>query len=151
MLIIDVKFNQDLNGDYDIGLTADGDIQTVDGFDTAILMSIYCERRALASQVPASASRRGWIGNENNDEEGFEIGSLVWLYEQARLTSDTANGIKSEADAGLEWMLQDNLLNAIFSNVIFSRDNVSLQVDFIVATGPAETRIFELWKNTGVV
>jgi len=148
--IIDVRISQEQNGSFDLSVGANGDLETVAGFDTAILMSVFCERRASADQVPTPRLRRGWIGNEDGDDPDFEIGSLIWLYEQARLNSDTANGVESHANTALAWFLEDNLLTQIETEASFSGAGVSLLVIFRTETGPVETRNFELWKNTGI-
>ncbi len=50
-------------GFYDIDIDSSGDIDKTDGFDTAILMSFFCERRADESEVTVAELRRGWVGN----------------------------------------------------------------------------------------
>ena len=149
--IIDISFSQDTSGLYDLEISENGDFQTVAGFDTALLMSIYCERRASASQVPDVSRRRGWIGNEDGEIEGFEIGSLVWLYYQARAISATANGIDSAAREGLQWLLDDGYANRIDVKSDVYADSVLLDVTISIVNKPVETRNFELWQNTGVV
>ena len=44
----DAVLAADSTGLYDFSLDASGDILTEDFFDTAILMSLFCERRAIA-------------------------------------------------------------------------------------------------------
>ena len=81
---IDAKLVEIGGGLYDIQLGDDGDILTEDAFDTAIIVSIFSDRRADESEALIPEMRRGWIGNESTP--GIEIGSKLWLYEQARLT-----------------------------------------------------------------
>ena len=49
--IIDLAFIQDSDGIFDLAIADNGDFETVDGFDTAISMSILCERRASAPRA----------------------------------------------------------------------------------------------------
>ena len=150
MTFVDLEFTQDQNGDYDLSIGEDGDFASVDGYDTALMMSLLCERRAIASQVFEPSLRRGWLGNENSREDGFEQGSLVWLYEQARLNSDTTNGIEVYAAQGFQWLLDDNLVQSIELGASILRDGaIELDVNYYVANAPVETRNYRLWQNTG--
>ena len=58
---------------FDIALAEDGDLLTVNSFDTALKMSLFCERRASAAEEGVPELRRGWIGNEANDVSNFEM------------------------------------------------------------------------------
>ena len=134
-------------GIYDFSLTDDGDILTADFFDTAILMSLFCERRAASSEVPDSQRRRGWIGNESTP--GFEMGSKIWLYEQARIDRNTLNGINSAADAAFRWMIDDEIALSVSSSSTFTNDTINLEVIIERPNSKVERRYFTLWDNTG--
>ena len=148
--IVDIAFIQDQNGIFDWDIADNGDFVTTSGFDSALSMSLLCERRASEAQVPTPRYRRGWIGNADSDFVDFEIGSLIWLYDQKRMTSDTANGIKSEANAGVAWFLEDELVTTITSTVSFKNSTTTLTITFSIPNGPVETRNFELWRETGI-
>ena len=144
----DAVLAADSTGLYDFSLDASGDILTEDFFDTSILMSLFCERRAIASEMPASHLRRGWIGNESTP--GFEIGSKVWLYEQARLTRATLNGINSVIKEALQWMIDDNIALEVAASSTLSRNNsITVEVTITRPNSKVEKRYFELWENTG--
>lgn len=134
-------------GLYDISLTDDGDILTEEFFDTAILMSIFCEKRAAPSEVPVSHRRRGWIGNESTP--GFEIGSKIWLFHQSRIDRNTLNGINSAADESLQWMIDDNIAVSVRSSAIFEDDTITLEVEIERPNSKVEKRYFDLWDNSG--
>lgn len=128
---------------FDIAIDANGDIETADQLDTAIKMSLFCERRAAASEMPAPELRRGWIGNEATP--GFEIGSKLWLYEQARLTQTNLNGIETEALAGLNWMLEDG----IALDVQAETSPTELAVTLERPNSEVSTIYYKLWQGTG--
>ena len=81
------------NNNYDLQIDSNGDILTDDFFDTSLLVSLFAEQRATPSEMPESHRRRGWIGNESTP--GFEIGSKLWLYSQARVTRTLLSDIDS--------------------------------------------------------
>jgi len=87
---VDIKLNDD-KGYWDIDFDSQGDFVLEDGFDTAILMSLMCNKRANEAEVEAPQYRRGWWGNETSDFDNFEIGSKLWLLSQARATQNTLN------------------------------------------------------------
>jgi len=133
------------NGYYDISLDTDGDIATQDSFDTALLMSLFCERRALPSEVTTPNLRRGWIGND-----GFEIGSKLWLYEQARINRDTMNGVNTSANNGFKWLVDDKLLASVSATSTVTQSALSLTVELKRFNSTVEYRYYDLWSNTGV-
>ena len=128
---------------YDIALDANGDIETADQLDTAINMSLLCERRAAASEMPAPELRRGWIGNEATPD--FEIGSKLWLYWQARATRTVLNGIETEARNGLNWMLEDGIALGIQTAITLEELTVTLERP----NSEVSTVYYKLWEGTG--
>lgn len=136
-----------LAADYDIQFGDDGDIVTADTLDTAILMSIFCERRADASEVPESHRRRGWIGNEVTP--GFEIGSKFWLYEQARVTRSILLGLQSVILDGLAWMIEDSISVGHTAETTLSAGQVSVTVNMERPSSKVDKRSYILWENTG--
>lgn len=144
----DAVLAPDVTGVYDLSLDSGGDILTEDFFDTAILMSLFCERRAIASEMPASHLRRGWIGNESTP--GFEIGSKLWLFEQSRLTRATLNGINSVIKEGLRWMIDDGFaLGVVVTSMLSQNNSIAVEVTITRPNSKVEKRYFDLWENTG--
>jgi len=120
------KLDAVLDANFDMQIGPDGDILTEDFFDTALLMSIFCERRAPASDVPESHRRRGWIGNEFTPD--FEIGSLLWLYEQSRATLTILRGIETVILNGLQWLIDDGFAINITAIAALSNGSITLVV-----------------------
>lgn len=133
-------------GLYDFQLDADGDIETADFFDTSILYSIFGERRASADEVVDPQRRRGWIGNE----EDFENGSKIWLLRQARLTRDTLNRLEDEVEKALQWLVDDGFAVSIGDiSATVSGGHVLLDVTIFRSRDKVIRRHFELWELTG--
>ena len=101
-------------GVYDLKIGFDGDIETEDFFDTAILVSILSDKRANESEVLEARHRRGWIGDESRDD-GHLIGSKLWLFDQSRLTRTVMNSIEDEVKDSLQWFVEDGHAVAIRS------------------------------------
>jgi len=128
---------------FDIAFTAEGDIETADQLDTAVKMSLFCERRATPSEMPVPELRRGWIGNEATP--GFEIGSKVWLYEQARMTQTILNGLEAAAANGLDWLVDD----AIAVKLETSITPTELLITAYRPNSEVATFYYNLWEGTG--
>lgn len=134
------------SGLYDIGLDVNGDIASADFFDTAILYSLFGERRASSSEVVEPQFRRGWIGND----EAFENGSKLWLFTQARLTRTNLNRIEDEARKALKWIVDDGLaisVDEVSTNLVGGRPR--LNVTIRRSRDRVERRSFDLWESTG--
>ncbi|MEE9222972.1 MAG: phage GP46 family protein [Nitrosomonadaceae bacterium] len=134
---------------WDISIDETGDILTADFFDTSLLVSIFAEKRASESEVPDSRLRRGWIGNESFTD-GFEIGSKIWLFEQARLNRDTFNGITSAAIDSLQWLLDDGFVLNLAVDTVLINGEVALQIDIFRPNSKVDRRFFSLWDASGV-
>ena len=144
----DAVLSKGASGIYDFQLDETGDIETEDFFDTSILMSLFCERRASANEMPVSHYRRGWIGNESTPS--FEIGSKVWLFEQSRLTRSTLNGINSVVKEALQWMIDDGIaLEISVSSELSQNNSIAIEVTISRPNSKVDKRYFELWENTG--
>ena len=140
---------QSIAGDlYDIDIDENGDIKSQDFFDSAILVSIFGERRANEAEVLQSHMRRGWIGNEGTPD--FEIGSKIWIYEQARLTRSVLNGITTSARQSLQWLIDDGYASSIGVESVLTATGVNLNVTIHRPNSKVEHRYYTLWDNTGV-
>jgi len=135
------------NGYYDMSFTLDGDIETAQSLDTAILMSILAEMRATASEMPESHRRRGWIGNEST--QGIEMGSKMWLFEQARITGSNLAELGVIINNGLRWMVQDSIAVSTSARAFYRDNKVQVEVVLVRSSSTVEKRFFELWNNTG--
>jgi phage gp46-like protein len=110
----DVKLAKNDDGIFDIPLTADGkDIATVDGIETALMVSLYTNARTSGSKVPDSFNRQGWAGNLLTLKDGFELGSELWTLKQARLVQNTLNAGQDLVRRSLQWMIDDGVADVI--------------------------------------
>lgn len=135
-------------GFFDIAIK-DGDIQSVDNFDTALNSSVLLDSRASA-RVAAPEKRNGWLGNLVSIVEGRQVGSHLWLLSQARLTQSSVNEAVDYVRKSLEWLVQDKVCsNLAVSGEVVARLGIRIRVDITALSGKLETRFFNLWENTG--
>lgn len=145
--MIDVELSQSTKG-YDI-LIQNGDIAAVNNFKTAIEVSLFTDARADATQIFLPEARRGWIGNIATPIENQDLGSLIWLVSQARLTQSTLNKVVIFARQALQWLVtQGQAVSVNVSGQIVPTFGIRLNIVIESATGITENHYVELWENT---
>ena len=98
-MAIDLKIN-DEKGYWDLNIE-NGDLAKTDSLDTAIYMSVFCEKRA--EKINNQMNKRGHFTNQFSPVSGYQVGSLLWLYtEQARNTDANLSLIQSSIKDGLK-------------------------------------------------
>lgn len=120
----DVKLEW-LSGEND-AVIVDDDIGTDRGLRTAVLVSLFTDRRAEPDDVlPADdGNRRGWWADGFAAVDGDLLGSRLWLLER----STRAEGIEQRAEEmireALAWMLEDKVTDRIDVTVTTSTDGI---------------------------
>lgn len=144
----DIEFKQTSEGYYDLSLDESGDFSKTNSFDTSILLSIFCERRATVTEVPISFRRRGWIGNIDRP---VEYGSKVWLLEQSRLTNSTVNIARDYLRQALQWLIDFGYLKEILveTDRDLTRNALLANITLVRFDDKVEHKNFVLWENTG--
>ena len=151
MDFVDIRLANDGKSFIDISFE-NGDIKTIQGFETALMMSIYGEKRAASSEIPSPQFRRGWWGNEALDFDDYEIGSKLWLLSQARETQNTLNNAKTYVLDSLQWMIDDGFLDSVEVKAQYGTDGsdrfMLISVDLIRFQNSVLSRGFKIWQNT---
>lgn len=102
------------------GATADlvlgeADLQADDGLETAVLISLFTDRRARDDDaLPyADADRRGWWGDSFADRAGDQIGSRLWLLRREKQLSAVVTRAREYAEEALQWLLDDGIAQRV--------------------------------------
>lgn len=139
-----LKVVQGSDGVWDIPIEG-ADLASEESFDSILAYALLGERRASASEVSIPQNRRGWIGNEGS---GFENGSKLWIFKQAKLTRSVLNDIETTSLDALSFLVPDKAIN-VTTRAFVRNSFVMLEVVIFVTESQVETRFFQLWKNTG--
>ena len=67
-----------------------GDLLTDEAMETAVLMSLFTNRRASLDEVDDPDDRQGWWGDQVAEIKDDQIGSKLWLLRRAKSTSQNA-------------------------------------------------------------
>jgi phage gp46-like protein len=98
-----------VEGDWTI---VPGDLQGGDDLATAVLISLFTDRRAEASDVipDGSNDRRGWWGDLGS---AYPIGSRLWLLSRAKQLPQTLTNAQTYVAEALQWLLDDGVVASI--------------------------------------
>jgi phage gp46-like protein len=108
--MIDLALLSSDKGDFDL-VIEDNDLLGDEGLTTAITVSLFSDRLALADDrlpefMPGQTSdRRGWWGDlVRLDGRESPIGSRLWLLSREKELQETVNRAQEYAAESLEWL-----------------------------------------------
>jgi phage gp46-like protein len=142
----DILLNKD-SGYLDIGFT-NGDLTLTSGFETALVMSLFCEKRATVAEVPRLELRRGWWGNTVSDYSNYEIGSKLWLLDQSRNDPTALNLAKTYSADGLSWLLTDKYCTKIEVESNYVINNLEITITLYRSNNVTINSSYKIWDNT---
>lgn len=131
---------------YDISFT-DGDFTLTEGLITALMMSIFCEQRDEAIEVPQN--RGGWAGNQLQSITGFQQGSLIWTLYQSPTLPDIATQAQQYIEDGLAWLIENQIARDLQVEVNLIA-NYKLQAKITITQNDNTQFVdfYDLWINT---
>lgn len=148
----------------DIGLTWDvmeatGDVAVAandlvrdDGLQTAVLLSLFTDRRAeQGDQLPdGETDRRGWWADAVPVVDGDRHGSRLWLLARAKQTSATLERAERYAREALAWLLEDQVAERVDVLAEFARSGMlALTVTiYRPRADPVRYRFDQAWGDT---
>ena len=110
---IRITFTDELfEGDF-IFNSSTQDFEYDEGLETAVMISLFTDRRANNDDElpdPSSTDKRGWWGDLANPYvEGDQIGSRLWLLERSKTLATVPQLAKQYAREALQWMVDDGV------------------------------------------
>lgn len=120
-----------------------GDLAVDRGLRTPVLVSLFSDARIddPADLVHPETDPRGWWADEFQDSR---MGSLLWLYDRAKITKSTVADVRDTGETALEWILREGFAGDISVEVQrLNRDSLLMRVE--VERGDA-TRGADLWE-----
>lgn len=99
------------------------DVVRDEGLTTAILLSLFTDRRAESGDVlpDAETARRGWWADAVPVVEGDRIGSRLWLLARAKQSAETLSRAKDYAAEALAWLIEDLIAERVEVTASFPR------------------------------
>jgi len=104
----DITTSWDVANSRGTWVISGGALQSGNDLQTAVLISLFTDRLATASDVlpDTTGDRRGWWGDL---DQTVPIGSRLWLLSRSKLTQAVATAAKGYMDEALKWMLSDGV------------------------------------------
>ncbi len=92
-----------------------GDLKPDNGLDTAVLISMFSDKRVSLEELPQGhRDRRGWWADLVSEPQDDEMGSTLWrLLAIGKVSSFTAVELESIMTDALTWMLEDGIASQI--------------------------------------
>ena len=107
------------NGCFDIQVK-DGDLVSDDGLETAIIISLFTDRRATTEQLPSGiTTRKGWWGDLFPDVDKDQIGSRLWTILREKRINSTLVRAEEYCNEALEWTIEDGVASEVSVTATF--------------------------------
>ena len=99
---------------FDLALSAN-DLAGEDGLRTAVLVSLFSDRRAEPDDALPSndGDRRGWWADAFAEPAGDRLGSRLWLLERGKLTDAVVSQARRYAEEALAWLVEDGVAERV--------------------------------------
>lgn len=139
----------DLVGDFSVGGPG---LQEDDGLETAVVLSLFSDRRANLDDVlpDTSIERRGWWGDGFADVLGDRFGSRLWLLSREKQTDQVLERAREYAKEALAWLLEDGIAREVLVTAEVVRPGV-LGLGIEIRRGdaaPVRYRFDSFWNPT---
>lgn len=142
----DIKLQGDDLGVFDI-VIENGQISSVEGMETTILVSFFTDARAPSALVPDALLRRGWVGDILKAEQARFTGSHLWLLDQARMISRTFSQAEIYAQNAFKSLVEDGVANSVNIDIDTSFRKIDIGVEIVISENITE-RYNILWRRT---
>lgn len=117
------------------------DLARDDGLETAVIISLFTDRRASAEQIPPELPQddlRGYWGDLASVDAASATGSLLWLLAREKQLPSTLARAEQYCREALQWMVDDLIATRIeISAEYVSRSVMALTVDIYRPAGAA--------------
>lgn len=107
-------------GFFDVGtecpdiVIEDGDLKADNGLETAMLISLFSDRRVTKEELPPSETdQRGWWADEISEPLDDKIGSILWTTERSKITEGVSNQIRDAVRDSLAWLLEEGIAETV--------------------------------------
>lgn len=129
-------------------------LQDDDGLTTAVILSLYTDRRARPDDIlpnadQGSTDRRGWVGDDISEVQGDQIGSLLWLNESAKQLQKVLTTDRQYAEDALAWLVTDEIASRV--EVVTSNPSMGIRRMDIAIHRPnqpvARFQFDKFWSN----
>lgn len=126
------------------------DLARDDGLETAVIISLFTDRRASAEQIPVELPQddlRGYWGDVSNATPSDQTGSLLWLLAREKQLPQILGRAQQYCREALAWLVEDLVATRVEVTAEFVAQGwMLLLVDIFRPTGsPVRYRFNYEW------
>jgi phage gp46-like protein len=126
------------------------DLARDDGLQTAVIISLFTDRRASPEQIPVELPQddlRGYWGDISNATPSDQTGSLLWLLAREKQLPQVLSRAQQYCREALAWMVEDLIATRVEVTAEFAaRGWMLILVDIYRPTGsPVRYRFNYEW------
>lgn len=97
---------------FDIAIE-NSDLAPDDGLRTAVLLSLFLDRRAGDDDVAEGGDRHGSWMDQYLDQPNDKLGSRLWLLRREKETTATLQRARTYAEEALRWLVEDGIARKV--------------------------------------
>jgi phage gp46-like protein len=115
-----------------------GDLNTSETLETAVLLSLFTDKRAPDDLTIYTNDRLGWWGTTYLPSGQAELGSLLWTLYRSTITDGTAvlRTAESYCLDALNWLLTDGIASTVTCSAAWlSHSNLGLYINITQPNG----------------
>jgi phage gp46-like protein len=91
-----------------------GDLKADNGLETAVLISLFSDRRADIEELPkGDTNLKGWWADLISDKITDLIGSKLWLADRAKMETELLPLLEDYVRDALNWMIEDGIAQSV--------------------------------------
>lgn len=137
-------------------LFEDNDLRSDDGLQTAVIISLFTDRRARDDDTLPDLTyknKKGWWGDLASPEvEEDEIGSRLWLLNREKVVPEILRRAEQYAEEALQWLISDDVAASVSVTAeradSYDSTGLYLKVDIRKIDGAEEAMEFAIqWEN----
>lgn len=147
MTYVDLKLQKLADGTYDL-IIGEGDFVFTEGLDTTVITSILSDARASDTDVGQARYRGGWLPNVEFQRANSQLGSLLWLMEQRRRTTESLNLAVDLTEKALVWLVEDGIARSVQVFGSFQGEGAILDITITSFSGETDSVFVPLWRKT---
>jgi len=108
------------------------DLATDRGLRTAVLLSLFTDRRAEADDsLPSEdGDRRGWWADEFSEHDGDRIGSRLWLLDRSARRPEVGKQAEEYVRESLAWLVDDRVVDSVGVDVEVAGTDLRMRISF---------------------
>lgn len=109
-----------------------GDLVADDGLETAVIISLFSDRRITDDQLPlGQISKRGWWGDLFSEVDQDLTGSRFWILQREKRITATLRRFEDYAKEALAWMVEDGVAASVTAVASYNERNY-LFLDIVI-------------------